>query len=48
MKEFVFYCVIGIYINYAQISFLKDKKNTTITNAFQKILDGLKRKLNTG
>ena len=31
-------CVIGIYSKYAWVIPLKDKKGTTITNAFQKIL----------
>ena len=31
-------CAIDIYINYASAITLKDKKFTTITNAFQKIL----------
>ena len=31
-------CVIGIYSKYAWVIPLKDKKVTTITNAFQKIL----------
>ena len=32
-------CVIGIYSKYAWVIPLKDKKQSTITNAFQKILD---------
>ena len=35
-------CVIDIYSKYAWVISLKDKKRNTITNAFQKILDGLK------
>ena len=32
-------CVIGIFSKYAWVIPLKDKKGTTITNAFQKFLD---------
>ena len=32
-------CVIYIFNNYAWVIPLKDKKGTTVTNAFQKILD---------
>ena len=32
-------CVVDIYSKYAWVVPLKDKKGTTITNAFQKILD---------
>ena len=39
-------CVIDIYSKYAWVITLKDKKGTTITNAFQRILDGSNRKLN--
>ena len=34
-------CVISIYSKYAWVIPLKDKKGTTITNAFQKILESL-------
>ena len=34
-----FYCVIDIVRKYAWVILLKDKKRTTITNAFQKNLD---------
>ena len=33
-------CVIDIFSKYAWVVPLKDKKSITITNAFQKILDG--------
>ena len=39
-------CVIDIFNKYAWITSLKDKKGTTITNAFQKILDEPNRKRN--
>ena len=39
-------CVIDIYSKYAWVIPLKDEKVITITNAFQKILDELKRKPN--
>ena len=39
-------CVIDIYSKYAWVIPLKDKKGVTIVNAFQKILDDLKRKPN--
>ena len=39
-------CAIDIYSNYAWVIPLKDKKVNTITNAFQKMLDESKRKLN--
>ena len=32
-------CVIDIYIKYAWVATLKDKKGITITKAFQEILD---------
>ena len=35
---FVF-CVIGLYSKYAWVIPLKDKKGTTVSNAFQKILN---------
>ena len=39
-KEFRFLlCVIDIYSKYAWVIPLKDKKDTSITNAFQKILN---------
>ena len=37
-------CVIDIYSKYAWVIPLKGKKGITITNAFQKMLDELKRK----
>ena len=45
-KGFCFLCVINIYGKYAWLVPLKDKKSITITNAFQKLLDESKRKLN--
>ena len=39
-------CVIDIFSRYGWVVPLKDKKVITITNAFQKILDGLNRKPN--
>ena len=39
-------CVIDIFSKYAWVILLKDKKVTTITNAFQKILDESKCKPN--
>ena len=39
-------CVIDNYSKYAWVILLKDKKGTTITNAFQKFLDKSKRKPN--
>ena len=39
-------CVIDSYCKYAWVISLKDKKGTTITNAFQKILDESKYKPN--
>ena len=39
-KEFrVLLCLIDIYSKYAGVILLKDKKGTTITNAFQKVLN---------
>ena len=37
-------CVIDIYSKYAWVVPLKDKKAVTIVNAFQKVLDNLKKK----
>ena len=37
-------CVIDIYIKYAWVIPLKDKKGITISNAFQKILSGSNEK----
>ena len=37
-------CVIKIFIKYAGVVPLKDKKGITIVNAFQKILDNSMRK----
>ena len=39
-------CVIDLFSKYAFVVPLKDKKGTTIVNAFQSILDSLKRKPN--
>ena len=39
-------CVTDIFSKYAWVASLKDKEGTTITNAFQKILDESKRKRN--
>ena len=39
-------CVIDIYSKYAWIIPLKDKKEITISNAFQKVLDESNRKPN--
>ena len=39
-------CVFDIYIKYAWVIILKDKKGIKMTNPFQKILDESKRKLN--
>ena len=38
-------CVIGIYSEHAWVISLKNKKEITITNAFQTILNESKRKL---
>ena len=38
-----FLCVIDIFSKYAWVVPLKDKKGITITNAFQKILNGSNR-----
>ena len=40
------FCAIDIFNEYAWVVPLKDKKGTTITNAFQKILDQSNRKPN--
>ena len=40
------FCVIDIYSKYARVIPLKDKKCTTITNAFQKNLNESNRKSN--
>ena len=40
-------CVIGIFSKYAWVHPLKDKKQVTIVNTFQKILHNSKRKPNT-
>ena len=46
-KGFWFWlCVIDIYSKYAWVVPLKDKKDNTITNAFQKILDESDHKSN--
>ena len=39
-------CVIDIFITYTWVIPLKDEKETTITNAFQNVIDKLKRKPN--
>ena len=39
-------CVIDIFSKYARVISLKDKKGTTITNDFQKLLDRSNRKPN--
>ena len=39
-------CAIDLFSKYAFVASLKDKKGTTIANAFQSILDNSKRKLN--
>ena len=39
-------CGIDIFSKYAWVVLLKDKRGTTITNAFQKILDESNRKPN--
>ena len=39
-------CVIGIFSKYASVVCLKDKKDASIANAFQKILDKSVRKPN--
>ena len=41
-------CAIDIFSKYAFVVLLKDKKGTTIVNAFQSILDKSKRKPNQG
>ena len=40
------FCVIDIFSKYAGVIPLKDKKDVTITNAFQKILNDSARKPN--
>ena len=39
-------CAIDLFSKYAFVVPLKDKKGTTIANAFQSILDSFKRKPN--
>ena len=39
-------CVMGIFSKYAWVIPLKDKKGTTITNAFQKFLNDSRKKTN--
>ena len=39
-------CGVDIFSKYAWVILLKDKRGTTITNAFQKILDESNRKPN--
>ena len=41
-----FYYVIDVYSKYVWIVPMKDKKNITLVNAFQKIIDDSKRKPN--
>ena len=43
---FIFKCIFDIFSKYAWVIHLKDKKGITITNSFQKILNGSKRKPN--
>ena len=44
-KKIIFLlCVINVFSEYAWVFPLKDKKGTTITNAFQWILDGTERR----
>ena len=38
-KEIHFLCVIDIYSKYAWVVPFKDKKDITINNAFEKVLD---------
>ena len=46
MKDLDFYCVIDIFSKYTSVVPLKDKKDITITHAFQKILKESDRKSN--
>ena len=39
-------CVIDIFSKYAWVILLKDKRDVSIVNAFQKVLDGSSRKPN--
>ena len=39
-------CVIDIFSKYPWVTLLKDKKGISIVNAFEKVLDDLKRKPN--
>ena len=45
-RMWILLCAIDIFSKYAWIIPLKDKKGTTINNAFQKILDESNRKPN--
>ena len=45
-RMWILLCAIDIFSKYALIIPLKDKKGTTINNAFQKILDESNRKPN--
>ena len=45
-KGFRFLCVIDIFSKYAWVVPLKDKKDDSIVDAFQKILDKSDRKAN--
>ena len=45
IKKFVFYCLL-FFSKHVWVVPLKDKKGTTITNGFQKILDKSRRKPN--
>ena len=48
-KGFTFLvCVVDIYSKYAWFSLLKDNKEITITNAFQKIVDESNHKPSMG
>ena len=46
LVDMQFLCGIDIYSKHAWVIPLKEKKGVTIVNAFQKILDGSKRKAN--
>ena len=46
VKDLDFYCVIDIFNKYAWVVPLKDKKDVSIVDAFQKILDNSNRKPN--
>ena len=44
IKEFVLLCVNDVFCKYAWVIPLKDSKDITITNAFQRFLDEPNRK----